>query len=65
MAYVTRPALVPADFGFPLEKVDQKSKEKTPKPKVSKPKVSKKTKKVVKKVVPKVSKKGRSLPWKV
>ena len=65
MAYVTRPALLPADFGYSLE--EEKSKpnkpKKAPKVKVPKKKVVKKP--AVKKPATKVVKKGRKLPWKV
>ena len=65
MAYVTRPALIPADFGYPEDKVEKpKPKPKDKPKKKTKSKVSKK-KKLVKKLVVKVQKKGRTLPWKV
>ena len=66
MAYVTRPALVPADFGYSLEKVEEKPTVKAVKPKPApKVKVIKKKKKNTKKLVVKIAKKGRVLPWKV
>ena len=65
MAYVTRPALIPADFGYPEDKVEKsKSKPKDEPKKKKNTKVPKK-KKLVKKLVVKVQKKGRTLPWKV
>ena len=65
MAYVTRPALIPSDFGYPVDKVEKsKPKPKDKLKKKTKSKVSKK-KKLVKKLVVKVQKKGRTLPWKV
>ena len=60
MAYVTRPALLPADFGQTLEKAEPKTKKAKTATKVPK------KKKVIKKTaVVKVPKKGRALPWKV
>lgn len=67
MAYVTRPALVPADFGYPAQEIEQpKTVKKSVKRKpAKKTKVTKKV--VVKKAVAKkvIKKKGRKLPWKV
>ncbi len=81
MAYVTRPALIPRDFGFPepdeektvqvVEKVSRKRKPKKNQPKkpgTKKPKKSgtKKPKKsLTKKGSRKGARKGRTLPWKV
>ena len=67
MAYVTRPALLPSDFGYSLkEEKPNPTKPKTaPKKKVKAPKKKLDKKPVVKKAVGKVVKKGRKLPWKV
>ncbi len=63
MAYVTKPALIPSDFGF-FEPIEEKKKKPVgkvvKKPKKKKPK---KPKLVVKK--PTKKKLGRKLPWKV
>lgn len=67
MAYVTKPALVPADFGFE-EYSQSPKKEKTlkeSKKPVKKPVVKKKSpKKPKKKSTVQVKRKARQLPWK-
>ncbi len=63
MAYVTKPALIPRDFGF-ITPVEEKPPAKVTKPKPKKKKVQ--TKKPKKPTVKKPTKKlGRKLPWKV
>ena len=70
MAYVTKPALLPADFGLsaseklpPIEKKLPKKKKTIKKAIKKKPVAPKKTK--AKKPTPKKTIKGRKLPWKV
>lgn len=63
MAFVSQPALLPADFGVALEPKREEPKKK-PKKSKSQPKPQPKTAKKKKKA-PKAPKKGRKLPWKV
>ena len=70
MAYVTKPALVPSDFGFPpaatssdASKENLPVKEKLPKKKKPKKKIKKPAKSQTS-VKPKSNQKKRKLPWK-
>ena len=72
MAYVTRPALLPADFGLSTSEQQPPVEKKLPEKKVPKKKLPKKKKEIKKKkpITPKKTKakkpaKGRTLPWKV
>lgn len=68
MAYVTRPALLPADYGYSNPSTTKSSPKPAKKPKTGKKKTVTKVKTVVKKTPVKrksTTKKGRSLPWKV
>ena len=59
MAYVTKPALIPADFGFQVPQKKSTPKPKAPKKNPSKKPARKPVQKPVRKAVPK-----RKLPWK-
>jgi hypothetical protein len=70
MAYVTRPAQIPSDLGFPAkEAVKQPARVEPEKKKKRKPRkkspIKKLTRKLFKTSISRKKKQGRKLPWKV